>query len=438
MENENEMRQTNIDQAPEYWSIVPLSSVVLKITKGTTPTTLGGRYVDNGINFVKVESLDECGKLDDKKFAFIDKETHNLLNRSILEENDLLYSISGTIGRVAIVNRRILPANTNQDLAIIRPNLDKVDLEYLRYALANPKTKDYLVSRVVHGVRANLNLTELGNCPIPLPGIQEQRSISKVLSVIDSKIELNDEINDCLERIGKTLFRGWFVDFDFPIEGGKSYKSSGGEMIYNGEISKEIPKGWIVKPIDAIADFLNGLALQKFPARGGEEYLPVIKIRELRQGITESSDKANLDIPTKYVVNNGDILFSWSGSLEVVIWGSGKGVLNQHLFKVTSSRYPKWFFYYWILHYLPEYRHIAAGKATTMGHIQRHHLTDSQVIVPDDKTLERMDRLLTPILEKLSLIKVETRVLLEIRNLLLPKLMSGKIRVPIDSKMERQ
>jgi type I restriction enzyme S subunit len=438
-EKNNVMRQTEIGQIPEDWSIATLSSIVLKITKGTTPTTIGGRYVDKGINFVKVESLDEYGKLDKEKFAFIDEVTHELLSRSILEENDLLYSISGTIGRIAIVTKAILPANTNQDLAIVKPNLDKIDLHYLRYALANPKTKNYLVSRVVHGVRANLNLTELGNCPIPLPEPQEQQAISKILSVIDSKLELNHQINECLEKISRTFFQRWFVDFEYPNDEGKPYRSSGGEMVYNEKLDKEIPEGWRVKPIDEIADFLNGLALQKFPARDGEEYLPVIKIRELRQGITESSDKANLDLPEEYIVNNGDVLFSWSGSLEVVIWGFGKGALNQHLFKVTSSKYPKWFFYYWILHYLPEYRQIAADKATTMGHIQRRHLSASQVIVPDDKTLERMNKLLAPVLERISGIKVETKVLSEIRDLFLPKLMSGKIRIPVQKeKMEAQ
>jgi type I restriction enzyme S subunit len=265
----------------------------------------------------------------------------------------------------------------------------------------------------------------------PIPRLPEQRAIAKILSDLDSKAELNQGMNKTLEAIEQAIFKRWFVDFEFPNEEGKPYKSSGGKMVYNEVLDKEIPAGWHVEPIDEIADFLNGLALQKFPARDGEEYLPVIKIRELRQGVTESSDKANLEVPREYIVNDGDILFSWSGSLEVVIWGFGKGALNQHLFKVTSSKYPKWFVYQWIVHYLPEYRQIAAGKATTMGHIQRHHLTASQVTIPDSKTLERMDHLLAPILERISRTKIETRILSEIRDSLLPKLMSGKIRVPI-------
>ena len=115
-----------------------------------------------------------------------------------------------------------------------------------------------------------------------------------------------------------------------------------------------------------------------------------------------------------------------------MIWVLGEGALNQHLFKVTSKHYPKWFYYYWLLRHLPEYRHIAEGKATTMGHIQRHHLNGSLVLVPDEATLQRMDKKQTPIIEKLIQIGVESRNLSRIRDTLLPKLMSGKIRVPVE------
>ncbi len=203
-------------------------------------------------------------------------------------------------------------------------------------------------------------------------------------------------------------------------------------MVYNKELDKEIPKNWLVKPIDEVAAFLNGLAMQKYPAVDETEFLPVIKIRELRQGITDSTDKASLSIPKEYVVHDGDVLFSWSGSLEVVTWTSGEGALNQHLFKVTSKDYPKWFYYYWLLQHLPEYRRVAEGKATTMGHIQRHHLKISLVLVPDMTALQTMDKILDSIIEKIIQVNIESRNLSRIRDSLLSKLMSGKIRVPVE------
>ena len=201
-------------------------------------------------------------------------------------------------------------------------------------------------------------------------------------------------------------------------------------MVYDVELEKEIPKGWKSKPIDTIADFLNGLPLQKYPPqKNDKKYLSVIKIKELKNGVTNSSDKASANIPTQYVVNNGDILFSWSGTLTVVIWTGGKGALNQHLFKVTSRDFPSWFCYYWIVQYLPEYQHIAEGKVTTMGHIQRYHLTESIVLIPNSETLQIMDEIISPLITQKILLDLESKTLTQIRDSLLPKLMSGKIRV---------
>jgi type I restriction enzyme S subunit len=142
-----------------------------------------------------------------------------------------------------------------------------------------------------------------------------------------------------------------------------------------------IPKGWKVKPLDEIADYMNGLAMQKYPPVEGQESLPVIKIRELRAGVADaSSNRANLNFPSKYIIDDGDIIFSWSGSLIVKVWCGGKGGLNQHLFKVTSADYPKWFYYYCTAHHLDEFQRIAADKATTMGHIKRNHLQEALVL----------------------------------------------------------
>jgi len=189
--------------------------------------------------------------------------------------------------------------------------------------------------------------------------------------------------------------------------------------------------GWHLRPLDEIANYLNGLALQKYPPEN-DDYLPVIKIRELNQGITAQTDKASyINIPKEYVIDDGDILFSWSGSLKVVIWGEGKGALNQHLFKVTSEEYPKWFYYYQTLKFLPNFRQIAADKATTMGHIKRSHLKESIVAVPPDNILKQADKILKPIIEQIINNKINSRYLSNIRDSILPKLMSGKIRVNV-------
>ena len=265
------------------------------------------------------------------------------------------------------------------------------------------------------------------NLQLVKPELAEQRAIAATLSALDAKIELNNRINKTLEEMAQALFKRWFVDFEFPDENGQPYKSSGGEM-EESELGL-IPKGWKVESLDSIADYLNGLAMQKYRPEG-EAFIPVIKIRELNQGKPDvQSDKASPNIDSKYIVNDGDVLFSWSGSLDVKIWCGGKGGLNQHLFKVTSVRYEKWFYYLWTKHHLEKFRGIAQDKATTMGHIQRKHLAESLVIVPAQEALERMNSVMRPIFDIFITREIEAATLVAISDTILPKLISGEIRL---------
>ena len=242
----------------------------------------------------------------------------------------------------------------------------------------------------------------------------EQQKIASILSSLDDKIELNNQMNQTLEQIAQAIFKEWFVEFNFPG--------------FDGNLVDGLPKGWRKESIDKNINYLNGLALQKYPVEDGEDYLPVIKIRELLQGVTSATDKANFSVPENYIIKNGDILFSWSGSLDIAIWNYGTGALNQHLFKVSSNTYPKWFYYFWTKHFLPIYRNIAASKATTMGHIQRRHLTESLINVPDEKILKKADEVIKPLFDRLLNNAVQCSDLAEIRNNLLSKLLNGNIK----------
>ena len=184
-----------------------------------------------------------------------------------------------------------------------------------------------------------------------------------------------------------------------------------------------------MKALDGVAAFLNGLALQKYPPRGDGSDLPVIKIAQLRRGSTEGADAANDSIDEKYKVQDGDLLFSWSGTLEAVRWFGGPGALNQHLFKVTSADYPQWLTYEWVHQHLPEFRLIAASRATTMGHIKRGHLRQALVAVPPSEFLGRCDEVLTPLFETFATTQLESRKLAEIRDYLLPRLLIGEARL---------
>lgn len=320
----------------------------------------------------------------------------------------------------------------NQDVKAILPNSEVINTEYLAYwLLANKPYLMSLVDAASHGT-GRIHTDILKSVSLDIPPLSEQKAIAHILGTLDDKIELNRQMNETLEAMARAIFKSWFVDFD-PVRAKMEGRQPAGMDAATADLFPDefeesslslIPKGWKIKSLDEIANFLNGLALQKYPPIA-EEYLPVIKIAELRKGITEQSSKASIDIPSDYIVEDGDILFSWSGSLVNCIWCGGKGALNQHLFKVQSTKYPKWFYYQWVNYHLPEFQLIAASKATTMGHIQRHHLTEAKVIVPSSILLSFMDKIMNPLMEQIINSNLECRTITTIQKTLLPRLMSG-------------
>ena len=274
-----------------------------------------------------------------------------------------------------------------------------------------------------------------------LPAITEQRAIAGVLGALDDKIDQNRRTAQALDRLARAIFRAWFVDFE-PLKAkaaGAAPFPSMPQAIFDALPTRfvdseigPVPEGWEVKAITAIATFLNGLALQKYPPRGDGEDLRVIKLAELRKGSAEGAAWANGDVAERYVVDDGDLLFSWSGTLEAAFWFGGKGALNQHLFKVTSSRFPSWFCFHRIRQHLPWFRAIAAGKATTMGHIRRGHLQETLVVVPPNEILHEANEVIGPMYDLFGQLMIESRKLAAMRDVLLPKLLSGEVRVRVD------
>ena len=275
---------------------------------------------------------------------------------------------------------------------------------------------------------------DLENIEVAYPAPAEQRAIATTLGTLDDKIELNRRMNETLEAMARAFFRDWFVDFSptrAKMAGRDPYLAPDLWALFPDTLDAEtgLPKGWETNPLDEVASFLNGLALQKFPASDPGNSLPVIKIAELRNGITAKSNRASRDVPEKYIVSDGDFLFSWSASLLAKFWTGGEGALNQHLFKVTSNRFPAWFFSQWVYHHLEEFRAIAASKATTMGHIKREHLKAALTICPPAEVINRLGKTMGPLVRRTITNPLESRTLAAIRDLLLPKLMSGEIRL---------
>ena len=261
-----------------------------------------------------------------------------------------------------------------------------------------------------------------------------EESIGKFFLNLDQKIRLNEQINQNLEAMAKQLYDYWFVQFDFPNEEGKPYKSSGGEMLWNEKLKRKIPVGWHCGNLFEIAVFTNGLACQKFRPKDNEVPLPVIKIREMHDGISVDTEKVTSNIPESVKVYNGDVLFSWSASLEVMLWAYGLGGLNQHIFKVTSANdFPKSFYYFQLLDYVDVFKKMAEARKTTMGHITQDHLQQSTIAIPDNKDIaDKFEELISPIFRQIIKLQEEISNLTKQRDELLPLLMNGQVSVNSD------
>ncbi|EMH2039606.1 restriction endonuclease subunit S [Proteus mirabilis] len=344
---------------------------------------------------------------------------------------------------------------------------NKADVYYIEYVFR--KLRKDIQRQATGSVQDNINLQTFERLKFKVPHVEEQHRIANFLNHFDKKITLNRQINQTLEQMAQTLFKSWFVDFDPVVDNALDagfFEQDLGfseELLHRVEVRKTvrksdnfkplsenirrlfpnafeecaepslglggwIPKGWTISALDKIANFQNGLALQKFrPDSENDEYLPVLKIAQLRQGYCDANEKAKIDIIESCRVYNGDMIFSWSGTLMIDIWTGGDAALNQHLFKVTSKNYPLSFYYHWTNHHLARFQHIAAAKAVTMGHIKKGDLSSSYCVVPTTQVLSYFDSITGSYLEQAKSVRLQCNTLTNLRDTLLPKLISGEL-----------
>lgn len=281
-----------------------------------------------------------------------------------------------------------------------------INSRFLHYVLANDSFFNYSMATSKGTKMPRGDKKAIMEYEVPKLSYKYQVKIADILEIMDDKIELNKKINKNLLQQAQTIFTEEFLSLD------------------------GIPEGWSESSLLGIANYLNGLAMQKFRPSYDEQGLPVLKIKELRQGSCDAnSERCSLSIKPEYIVHDGDVIFSWSGSLLVDFWCGGTCGLNQHLFKVTSTDYDKWFYFAWTNHHLQKFTAIAADMATTMGHIKREELAKSRVLIPSNSDYERIGGLLAPLYNLVISNRIENSKLATIRDTLLPKLMSGQLDV---------
>ena len=361
-------------------------------------------YVDIGTPIVTVEHLGNR-VFTEQNLPKVSDEDKARLSKYVLKEGDIVFSRVGSVDRCSYVDAAHDGWMFSGRCLRVRPNTE-VDPLYLYYFFCLEDTKQFVRNIAVGATMPSINTKLLGEVEVAYPSQTEQQKIVALLSALDDKIEINQMINDNLYAQAKAIFAQRFIGIE------------------------TIPDGWKKGNLLDIANYLNGLAMQKFRPRDDEVGLPVLKIKELRQGSCDvSSELCSPSIKPEYIVHDGDVIFSWSGSLLVDIWCGGTCGLNQHLFKVTSETYDQWFYYLWTAHHLERFIAIAADKATTMGHIKRGELEKAEVLIPSEKDYKEISSLMNPLFNLIIANRIEARKLTELRDELLPKLMSGEIDV---------
>ncbi|MDD4644160.1 MAG: restriction endonuclease subunit S [Bacilli bacterium] len=385
------------------WKEVEFSKMLVDESISYGIVQPGAHTEINSIPIIRVNNIKNGYiKIDD--VLKVEPSIEDKYKKTRLKGGELLITVVGSVGECAIVPDSLKGWNVARAVSVAKIK-SEYDTRFIKYAFKTEDIIFQMYGNTNDTVQPTLNLSSLKTLKFNIPDFPEQTAIASVLSSLDDKIDLLHRQNATLEKMAETLFRQWFVE--------------------------EAKEEWANRPLSSIAVFLNGLACQKFPPKNELEKLPVLKIKELSEGITDNSDFATTDVKSEYIIMNGDVIFAWSASLMVKIWDGQDCILNQHLFKVTSKDYPKWFYFLWCKFHLSEFISIAASHATTMGHIKRRDLNEAMVSVPSLVEMSEMTLIIEPLIDKLIVNNKQINLLVSYRDNLLKKLMSGDVKVAI-------
>ena len=370
---------------------------------------------DGKYKIIKIKELKDGKVRFFNDSASVNVDDERIIEKYIVEKEDVLFALTGDpvnknnplswVGRVSVYEDDQL-ALLNQRVCKLVPK-EGLNAKYIYYYF-RAFNNFYALASIAKGSasQANISTKDIEAMEISVPSLNIQNKIVSVLDSIEEKINQNNKINKNLEQQAQAIFANEFLSLE------------------------TLPEGWKQASLIDIADYLNGLAMQKYRPTADESGIPVLKIKELRQGCCDdNSELCSPNIKSNYIIHDGDVIFSWSGSLLVDLWCGGICGLNQHLFKVTSSKYDKWFYYAWTKHHLDRFVAVATDKATTMGHIKRDELAKAEVLIPNKKDYDRIGALLQPIYEMIISNRIENKKLAATRDTLLPKLMNGEIDI---------
>ena len=405
---------------------------------------------DRGVNYPKKSDLlpeGDCvflntgnvrqNSFDFSNLDFITKEKDNLLRNGKLQRDDIVLTTRGTVGNVALYSQEVPFSNIriNSGMVIIRVNKNFWH-PYFIYLFFQSHLFKKQISRLISGsAQPQLPISILETVSIPQLTLDEQKEIIFNIKSIDQKIQINNQINQELEAMAKTLYDYWFVQFDFQDQNGKPYKSSGGKMVYNQELKREIPEGWGVEKLGELAQFKNGINYEK--TSSGSEKVKIINVRNISSStiFINQTDLDEIflenDKSTNFIVNEGMILITRSGipgATRLVSELEAKTVYSGFIIasEVNDLIYKNLIFYY-LKNVEEVLKNQSAG--TIMKNISQSVLTDMVVSLPPQNLLLKFNSIIDNLLEQMKNVQRQNQELTQLRDWLLPMLMNGQVKV---------
>ncbi len=437
--NKTKFKQTEIGMIPEDWDAIKGEDcLILEI--GSRPKggvsdvgeipSLGGEHIDLVSHRIDFQ----------KSPKYISREYFNQMQKGKLKINDILINKDGAYtGKLAFVWELFFPETViNEHLFIIRSS-NQLDQKFIFYYFLSNEGEHQIKQNVTGSAQAGLNSQFIKRIMLPKPSLSEQIQISEILSRLDLKINIIQKQNKTLEAIGQAIFKQWFVDFEFPNEEGEHYKSSGGEMVYNEELEKEIPKGWRVGKLGDNGIFKNGINYLR--GETGDTEFFIANVRDIANNkllLKESLDKIKVDFKKvkDYLLNDKDILIARSaspGEISLVLGNLEKVIYSGFSIRYRLKNPNNYLYFFLILQGLKE-NLLNFSVGTTLQSVNQETLKNMKFIFPLNDILKEFNKIIGQILDKTYNNLIQNSSLSQIRDSLLPKLVSGKIRVPLEVK----
>ncbi len=461
------------------WPLVKLDELANEITVGFVGS-MKHEYVDKGVPFFRSKNISEY-EIEWYDIRYISPAFHRRLKKSVLRPGDVAIVRTGKPGTACVIPDSVDEANCS-DIVIVRVNNDKLSAHYLCYFM-NSVASHQVSSHLVGAVQQHFNVASVKTIKIPLPKRDEQEEIVKILKALDDKRKINRKINHTLEAMAQAIFKSWFVDFEpvkakiAAVEAGENAEgiTRAAMSAISGKTDEEldqlqaeqpehytqlkttaelfpaamqdselgeIPEGWEVKSLYDCAQYINGAAFKSEDFSSNQEGLPIIKISELKYGITSQTEFTKKVFDKKYRIINGEILFSWSGSpdtsIDIFLWTGGTGWLNQHTFRVIPQETEEKEFIFFLLKFFKRsFIELARNKQTTgLGHVTSKDLKNTFVAFPMKKVIKLFNDIGEPIVSQIFCNSMENNNLSKIRDLLLPELLSGELEINTVNKAE--